>query len=335
MSEGGGTRLVRALRNLFDDLSLAQVGAGALAAVTSMLLSSQIGIAGSVIGAAVGSVVSAVSSQVYKKVLAASADKIKDIPAAVGAAGASHGDAVDAKHEDAADAKRASAASDLVERAAPAPSDSDVGVAGEQHENDSSESQDAAQTALASNGGVTEKLPVSLTSSADVSADAVLLRAHVERERRKKRRVICVSVISSLAAVALSAALVYAFTEGEGLGTKPDPVLTSARTQVASSSDGVAASTVQPDEGGEIQTDDAGTGADASASSGKDDVTGADTTPDAKKDASASSSASADGTTGNSPSDSNTNGNAGSGANDNASDDTGGTSVNTGDESHA
>ena len=40
---------------LFDDLSIAQVAAGALAAVTSMLLASQIGIYGSVIGVGVGS----------------------------------------------------------------------------------------------------------------------------------------------------------------------------------------------------------------------------------------------------------------------------------------
>ncbi len=62
---------------LFEDLSFAQVAAGALAAVTSMLFASQIGIAGSVIGAAVGSVVSAVSSQVYKKFISASAEKIR------------------------------------------------------------------------------------------------------------------------------------------------------------------------------------------------------------------------------------------------------------------
>ena len=55
---------------LFDDLSATQVIAGALAAVTSMLLASQIGIAGSVIGVAVGSIVSAVASQLYKKFLA-------------------------------------------------------------------------------------------------------------------------------------------------------------------------------------------------------------------------------------------------------------------------
>ena len=55
------------IKGLFEGLSVSQVTAGALAAVTSMLLSAQIGIAGSVIGVAVGSVVSTVSSQLYKK----------------------------------------------------------------------------------------------------------------------------------------------------------------------------------------------------------------------------------------------------------------------------
>ena len=67
------------LGGLFDDLSMAQVVAGALAAVTSMLLASRIGIAGSVIGVAVGSVVSAVVSQLYKKFLTASAEKLREL----------------------------------------------------------------------------------------------------------------------------------------------------------------------------------------------------------------------------------------------------------------
>lgn len=67
------------LRDLFDDLSIAQVLAGALAAATVFLLSSTIGWAGSLIGVVVGSITSAVTSQIYKKVLSASADKIRDV----------------------------------------------------------------------------------------------------------------------------------------------------------------------------------------------------------------------------------------------------------------
>lgn len=65
-------------QSLFSDLSVPQVAAGALAAVTSMLLSNQIGIAGSVIGVAVGSVVSTVASSLYKRAIARGADRIKE-----------------------------------------------------------------------------------------------------------------------------------------------------------------------------------------------------------------------------------------------------------------
>lgn len=67
------------LGGLLEGLSVSQVAAGALAAVTSMLLSSKIGIAGSVIGVAVGSVVSTLSSQIYKQFLQASADKLREL----------------------------------------------------------------------------------------------------------------------------------------------------------------------------------------------------------------------------------------------------------------
>ena len=62
---------------LFDDLSFAQVIAGAAAAATSVVLASKIGFAGSVIGAAVSSVVTVVSSQIYRHFITASAEKLK------------------------------------------------------------------------------------------------------------------------------------------------------------------------------------------------------------------------------------------------------------------
>lgn len=68
-------------RRLFEDISLVQVLATALAAVTSMLLASYIGIAGSVIGVAVASVVSTTAASLYKHFLRESAEKIKEIPA--------------------------------------------------------------------------------------------------------------------------------------------------------------------------------------------------------------------------------------------------------------
>ncbi len=53
--------------------------AGSLAAVTSFLLASKIGIAGSVIGVAIGSIVSAVASQLYQNVIHASSKKLSEV----------------------------------------------------------------------------------------------------------------------------------------------------------------------------------------------------------------------------------------------------------------
>lgn len=65
-------------KKLFDDLSFSTVIASALAAITSFLLQSQIGLTGSLIGVGVAAAASALASQVYKSVLSASASKIKD-----------------------------------------------------------------------------------------------------------------------------------------------------------------------------------------------------------------------------------------------------------------
>lgn len=78
MERDNGQTSVQKEKGLFSDLSVPQVAAGALAAVTSMLLSNQIGIAGSVIGVAVGSVVSTVASSLYKRALARGANRIKE-----------------------------------------------------------------------------------------------------------------------------------------------------------------------------------------------------------------------------------------------------------------
>ncbi len=67
------------MKNFFKGISVPQLVAGTLAAVTSFLLSARIGIAGSVIGVAVGSIVSAVSSQLYQNILKASSEKLQDV----------------------------------------------------------------------------------------------------------------------------------------------------------------------------------------------------------------------------------------------------------------
>ena len=67
------------MKNFFKGISFTQVLAGSLAAVTSFLLASKIGIAGSVIGVAIGSIVSAVASQLYQNVIHASSKKLSEV----------------------------------------------------------------------------------------------------------------------------------------------------------------------------------------------------------------------------------------------------------------
>ena len=63
---------------VLEDFSMAQVIASALSAVTSLLLSSRIGVIGGVVGVAVGAAVAAVATQLYKGLLSASAERIRD-----------------------------------------------------------------------------------------------------------------------------------------------------------------------------------------------------------------------------------------------------------------
>lgn len=72
------------VRGVFDDFSVTQVIASALSAVTSLLLSTKIGIVGGVVGVAVGAAVAAIATQVYKGLLSASADKLRDAAGSYG-----------------------------------------------------------------------------------------------------------------------------------------------------------------------------------------------------------------------------------------------------------
>ena len=64
-------------KGIFEDFSFAAVIASGLAAATSFALASQIGIAGSIIGTLIGGFATAATSQVYKSLLSASAEKIR------------------------------------------------------------------------------------------------------------------------------------------------------------------------------------------------------------------------------------------------------------------
>ena len=90
--DGAGASQPQRVRGVFDDFSVTQVIASALSAVTSLLLSPKIGIVGGVVGVAVGAAVAAIATQVYKGLLSASADKLRDAAGGYGTGSANDPD---------------------------------------------------------------------------------------------------------------------------------------------------------------------------------------------------------------------------------------------------
>lgn len=257
---------------LFDDLSVAQVVAGALAAVTSMLLASQIGIYGSVIGVGVGSVVSAVASQLYKKFLQRSADKLRDL---------APGEVLPAMKAGKGGREGGEAAG--------------MGVA-------AAAGEDAGETSALPVDGRTAVLKTAPVEAgrtprlrdAAQEGDVTARRALAQRDRKKrvKRGALVVSVVSALAAVAVSAVVVYAVSAGEGVGAKTGPLISTSRSQP--SNDGGAAGS-SADEGGSPNSTDSGDGAKGDPSKDAGNDTGGQSGSDA--DGSGSNSDSGSGST--------------------------------------
>lgn len=250
------------LRSLFDDLSIAQVIAGALAAATVFLLSSVIGVAGSLIGAAIGSVISAVSSQVYKKALSASADKLRDVGPT------SLMDSVDASSI--------------------------------KKEEEMSTSSEDETTFIPTRTNTTEKSAAAHVMSANDlrytapnanGEDPALRRAHERRNRKAKvqRQVLVVSVVSSLIAIVVCAGIITFATQGEGIGTKTEPIL-PAITNYDHSSSNVASEPYDNNNESESTSDgETSSASDNASSNSSDSSNGANENPDSGNSGSSSS----------------------------------------------
>ena len=204
-------------KSLFEGLSGAQLTAGALAAVTSMLLSAQIGIAGSVIGVAVGSVVSTVASQVYKRFLEQSATKLRgmrdsDEESSTGGVG-------DAEGLEGLEAVPFGTEEDVRADGPKAGQTEQAEFAG-----GSMRSVDQLASGRVIAGGVPGRATVTphlgdKSLAGDITAQHV--REKREHDKRMQRGVIAVSIVSALVAVAVSAGFVMLTTQGQGLGAKP------------------------------------------------------------------------------------------------------------------
>ena len=249
------------IKGLFEGLSVSQVTAGALAAVTSMLLSAQIGIAGSVIGVAVGSVVSTVSSQLYKKFLAGSAEKLRGFASSDNAEGNAA--------TNAAAAQSFAHAQTTVMPITRAPFESaetttlpSVGTATRAFNEAAVPSTNSAETSVLSAGQIvgadahdmrgnqaaqgTQSNTPRINSAAGHTGNASHATGVVEIEAQKQkttqRRVLAVSVASSLAAILLFAGLVLMFTGGEVIGTKVAPFTGEVVTSQLADENSVATS---------------------------------------------------------------------------------------------
>lgn len=220
-------------KSLFEGLSGAQLTAGALAAVTSMLLSAQIGIAGSVIGVAVGSVVSTVASQVYKRFLEQSATKLRDMrdsdeESSTGGVGDAEG--LEGFKEVPLGAEEDGTASTEEDVRADGPK------AGQTEQVEFAGGSMRAVDQLASGRVIAGGVPGRATATphlGDKSLAGDITAQHVrekrEHDKRMQRGVIAVSIVSALVAVAVSAGFVMLTTQGQGLGAKPAAIEQAVR----------------------------------------------------------------------------------------------------------
>ena len=234
------------IKGLFEGLSVSQVTAGALAAVTSMLLSAQIGIAGSVIGVAVGSVVSTVSSQLYKKFLAGSAEKLRGFASSDNEEENAAANTVAAQNATQSFAHAQTTVMPITR----APFESaetttlpSVGTATRAFNEAAVPSANSAETSVLSAGQIvgadahdmrgsqaaqgaqsnTPRINSAAGHTGNASHATGVVEIEAQKQKIMQRRVLAVSVASSLAAILLFAGLVLMFTGGEGIGTKVAP----------------------------------------------------------------------------------------------------------------
>lgn len=234
------------IKGLFEGLSVSQVTAGALAAVTSMLLSAQIGIAGSVIGVAVGSVVSTVSSQLYKKFLAGSAEELRGFASNDNAEENAAAYAVAAQSATQSFAHAQTTVMPITRapfegtETTTLPS---MGMAARTFNEAAVPSANSAETSVLSAGQIvgadahdmrgsqaaqgaqsnTPRINSAAGHTGNASHATGVVEIEAQKQKTMQRRVLAVSVASSLAAILLFAGLVLMFTGGEGIGTKVAP----------------------------------------------------------------------------------------------------------------
>lgn len=178
-------------KGVLSEFSGSAVIASALAAVTSFALQSKIGLAGSIIGVGVAAAATTIASQVYKGMLSASAQKLKDL--------SDQAPATDGAY----DATRDLRASSGTTQAWATPVSLD----------------DAASEA-----GVAE-------SGTPIAPQSVRDAAQSRKGALARKRMAIVMVVAAVAAVLVYALIVNLATSGQGIGSTEPIVATSSQSQ--------------------------------------------------------------------------------------------------------
>ena len=229
------------MKKFFEGLSISSIVAGALAAVTSFLLASKIGISGSVIGAAASYIVSAVATNIYQNVLQASGEKLQSVgstdddaaehgesdagsndssPTSETKLPAASGDAADAQQSDDIDrpARVEAAASEnpentMVAAAAAGETTTSLGTASTPA---TREATTGLGTASAPAAGRRTPREVVSRPTAQRSRHTYSVKELRASRRNPKRTAVIVTVVSGLLAVAVTAGIVLLITQGNG-----------------------------------------------------------------------------------------------------------------------
>lgn len=224
------------MKNFFKGISFSSICAGALAAVTSFLLSVKIGIAGSVIGVAAGSVVSAVATQVYKNVLKVSGEKIQQAVPLPSSSDAAADETQVLGSSTKGDETRIIGSSPVAldatmvssdDATAVAPSISTRVISSEQEDEDAtrvlSDIAGAGETSVFPNGhrGVGSASIARGKSTARSARDVQVQHAGQRSSNwlHNKYVPVIIAFVSALVGVGVSAGLILAFTGGQGTDT--------------------------------------------------------------------------------------------------------------------
>ena len=222
------------MKNFFKGISISSISAGALAAVTSFLMSAKIGIAGSVIGVAAGSIVSAVATQVYKNVLKASGEKLQNAVSSNDGTAQNDGNG-EARSSESDTKQTGDETAVLTDATSVMPAAKPRVIASGQ---DAGEQADAGETRvlgdladLADVDATTSLTPVQdgQTGKSSATGKKFAGAAQVQHAGKNgakylawlhgKHAPIIIAVVSALVGVGISAGLILAFTGGQGTDT--------------------------------------------------------------------------------------------------------------------